>query len=75
MLTSYATNFRRINILINSYDSFSQLTYTVTLKIRRSLKALNTDKPKEPAFGLKCDHITSKTLPDITMQSKRLNEA
>ena len=50
-------------------------TYTVTLNIRSSLKALNTDKPKEPAFGLKCDHITSKTLPEITMQSKRLNEA
>ena len=50
-------------------------TYTVTLKIRRSLKALNTDKPKEPAFGLKCDHMTSNTLPEITMQSKRLNEA
>ena len=50
-------------------------TYTVTLNIRSSLKALNTDKPKEPAFGLKCDHITSKTLPEITMQSKRLKEA
>ena len=50
-------------------------TYTVTLKIRKSLRALNTDKPKEPAFGLKCDHMSSKTLPEITMQSKRLNEA
>ena len=50
-------------------------TYTVTLNIRSSLKALNTDKPKEPAFGLKCDQITSKTLPEITMQSKRLKEA
>jgi hypothetical protein len=53
----------------------SEDQYTVTLNIRSSLKALNTDKPKEPAFGLKCDQITSKTLPEITMQSKRLKEA
>ena len=67
-------------LILHSYviveKAFSIIcTYTVTLKIRKSLSALNTDKPKEPAFGLKCDHITSKTLPDITMQSKRLKEA
>ena len=28
-------------------------TYTVTLKILSSLRALRTDKPKEPALGLK----------------------
>ena len=61
--------------MVSSQINFDLSTYTVTLNIRSSLKALNTDKPKEPAFGLKCDHITSKTLPEITMQSKRLNEA
>ena len=64
-----------VNDLYNFKFYIFKLTYTVTLKIRKSLKALNTDKPKEPAFGLKCDHMTSKTLPEITMQSKRLNEA
>ena len=29
-------------------------TYTVTLKILRSLSALRTERPKEPALGLKC---------------------
>ena len=41
----------------------------VTLKILRSLSALKTDRPKEPALGLKWVQITSKTLPLITRQS------
>lgn len=41
----------------------------MTLKILRSLRALRTERPKEPAFGLKCVHTTSNTEPPITMQS------
>jgi hypothetical protein len=47
----------------------SNRTYTVTLKIRRSLRARRTERPKEPAFGLKWVQTTSKTLPLITKQS------
>ena len=46
-----------------------ELTYLVTLNILSSLRALRTDRPKEPAFGLKWVQITSNTLPLITMQS------
>ena len=49
-------------------------TYTVTLKMRNSLRALRTDKPKEPDLGLKWVSTTSKTEPEITRQSKRLKE-
>lgn len=44
--------------------------YFVTLNIRRSLRALNTDRPKEPP--LTSDQITSKIEPVMTTQSKRL---
>ena len=78
----FSRSFLNFKVIIHHCISILQnetilmlYTYFVTLKIRKSLRALNTDKPKEPAFGLKCDHITSKTLPEITMQSKRLNEA
>ena len=46
-----------------------ELTYLVTLNILSSLRALRTESPKEPAFGLKWVQITSNTLPLITMQS------
>ena len=45
------------------------LTHLVTLKILRSLRARRTERPKEPALGLKWVQITSKTLPLITRQS------
>ena len=38
-----------------------ELTYLVTLNILSSLRALRTDRPKEPAFGLKWVQITSKS--------------
>lgn len=43
-----------------------------TLNILNSLKALRTERPKEPPFT--SDHTTSKMEPDMTTQSKRLNE-
>ena len=43
--------------------------YVVTLKILNSLNALRTERPKDPAFGLKYVQITSNTLPLITRQS------
>ena len=49
-------------------------THTVTLKILSSLSALRTDRPKFPAIGLKWVQIISKTDPEMTRQSKRLNE-
>lgn len=48
--------------------------YTVTLKILNSRRALRTDRPKDPALGLKWVHTTSKTLPEMTRQSKRLKD-
>ena len=45
-----------------------------TLKIRSSLRARKTDKPNDPDLGLKCVNTTSKTLPEMTRQSKRLKE-
>lgn len=44
--------------------------YLVTLKIRRSLRARRTERPKEPDFT--SDQITSKIDPEMTTQSKRL---
>ena len=46
--------------------------YLVTLKIRSSRSARNTDKPKEPPFT--SDQMTSKIDPLMTTQSKRLND-
>lgn len=46
--------------------------YLVTLKMRRSRKALSTDNPNEPP--LSSDQITSKIDPLMTTQSKRLND-
>ena len=45
----------------------------MTLKIRKSLKALRTDNPNDPANGTRLVQQTSMILPRITMQSKRLN--
>lgn len=46
----------------------------VTLKILSSLSALRTDKPKEPALGLKCVQTCSKAESDMTRESKRLKD-
>lgn len=46
-------------------------TYFVTLNIRNSRSALNTDRPNEPP--LTADHTTSNIEPMMTTQSKRLN--
>lgn len=46
--------------------------YFVTLNIRKSRSARNTDNPNEPPFT--SDQITSKIDPLMTTQSKRLNE-
>ena len=48
-------------------------SYFVTLKMRKSLKALRTDNPNDPANGTRLVQQTSTTLPRITMQSNRLN--
>lgn len=47
------------------------LTYDVNLKIRRRRSALNTEIPKLPPFS--SAQTTSKALPTMTIQSKRLN--
>lgn len=47
--------------------------YLVTLKTRKRRKALKTEIPYD-AFGLIEDATISKTLPPITIQSKRLND-
>merc|ERR1719410_439006 len=52
----------------------SEDQYFVTLNILSSLKALNTESPKDPALGLKCVQITSNTLPLITRQSNLLKD-
>lgn len=44
----------------------------LTLNILNSLKALKTERPKEPP--LTSDQTTSKMEPDMTTQSNRLNE-
>jgi hypothetical protein len=59
---------------MGKYGEPMKLTYTVTLNMRNRRKARNTESPKEPAFGLKCVHTTSNTLPEMTRQSNRLNE-
>ena len=46
--------------------------YLVTLKIRRRRKARRTEKPNDPP--LTCDQMTSNIDPQMTTQSKRLNE-
>lgn len=46
--------------------------YFVTLNMRSRRKALNTDRPNDPPFT--SDQITSKIEPEMTTQSKRLNE-
>lgn len=46
--------------------------YLVTLKILSKRKARRTERPKEPPFT--SDHITSNIEPDMTTQSKRLND-
>lgn len=46
--------------------------YLVTLKIRRRRRARRTEKPNEPP--LICDQTTSNIDPQMTTQSKRLNE-
>ena len=48
-------------------------TYLVTLKTRRSLRALNPERPKALARGLKWTQKTSKTDPVITTVSNLLN--
>ena len=48
--------------------------YLVTLKILNSLKALNTERPKDPAKATILVQQTSKTLAKMTMQSNRLND-
>ena len=57
---------RKEKIIENRYDMY---TYTVTLKMRRRRRARRTERPNEPAFGLKWVQTTSKTLPLITRQS------
>ena len=49
-------------------------TYFVTLKTRRSLKALRADRPKLPALSWKFTQNTSKTDPAMTKVSNRLND-
>lgn len=49
----------------------SEDQYEVTLNIRRSRSARNTDSPNESSF--RADQITSNIEPNITTQSKRLN--
>lgn len=46
--------------------------YLVTLNIRKRRKARRTEKPKDPP--LICDHTTSNIDPQMTTQSKRLND-
>ena len=48
--------------------------YFVTLKMRKSLRALKTDRPKEPACATMLVQHTSKTLAKMTIQSNRLND-
>ena len=48
------------------------MAYLVTLKTRRSLRALNPERPKALARGLKCTQKTSKTDPVITTVSNLL---
>ena len=48
-------------------------SYFVTLKMRKSLKALRTDNPNDPAIGTRLVQQTSTTLPKMTIQSNRLN--
>ena len=57
------------NYSIGKYIPPNNFTYFVTLNILKSLKALRTERPKDPAFGLKWVQITSNTLPLITIQS------
>ena len=52
---------------------YFKYTYLVTLKTRKSLKALNPESPKALALGLKCTQKTSKTDPVITTVSNLLN--
>lgn len=46
--------------------------YLVTLNILSKRNARSTESPNEPPFT--SDHITSNIEPDITTQSKRLND-
>ena len=48
--------------------------YLVTLKILNSLKALNTERPKDPAKATILVQQTSKTLAKMTIQSNRLKD-
>ena len=56
------------------FSSLNINTYTVTLKIRSKRNARRTDSPKDPDLGLKWVQTTSKTLAEMTRQSKRLND-
>ena len=55
-------------------EKWNQDTYIVTLNILKSRSARRTESPNEPAFGLKCVHTTSNTLPEMTRQSNRLKD-
>ena len=46
-----------------------QDSYLVTLKTRRSLRALRPERPKDPALGLKLTQNTSNIDPVMTAQS------
>ena len=65
--------FYRRNQFTETFQFKIYYTYFVTLKIRKSLKALRTDNPNDPANGTRLVQQTSMILPRITMQSKRLN--
>ena len=47
-------------------------TYLVTLKTLRRRSALNPERPKDPARGLKLTQNTSKMDPKMTTQSNLL---
>lgn len=72
-------NNKNNNDMIERIEFINEITrfrnsdqYAVILKIRSKRNALRTDKPNEPP--LKCVHTISNNEPNITIQSKRLNE-
>ena len=65
--------FQEVLVLL-LFSSLNINTYTVTLKIRSKRNARRTDSPKDPDLGLKWVQTTSKTLAEMTRQSKRLND-
>lgn len=71
-------NSKNSNEMIDLIEFNSDITrfrsddqYLVTLKIRNSRRARNTDKPNEPPF--QCVQMISNNEPKMTTQSNRLN--